>query len=86
MNTLPIPGGIQTIKPTELGAPRAESPDDDYDMRDAFDVRDRRGGKVVQCKGKFLEVVGSYRNIAPIMDCVLADPDESGQVCFFLAV
>lgn len=79
VDTLPIPGGIQTIKPTELGAPRAESPDDDYDMRDAFDFRDRRGGKVVGCKGKFLEVVASYRNIAPIMDCVLADPDESGQ-------
>ncbi|GJE83978.1 DNA damage-binding protein 1 [Phanerochaete sordida] len=78
-DTLPIPGGIQTIRPAELAAPRAESPDDDYDMRDAFDARDGRGGKIVRTKGRFLDVLARVRNIAPIMDVVLADPDESGQ-------
>lgn len=82
--TLLIPGGIHTIRPADLGAPRAESPDDDYDMRDASDTREGRGGKVVKCKGKFIEVLASYRNIAPIVDAVLADPDESGQVSLAL--
>jgi DNA damage-binding protein 1 len=79
-DTLPIPSGIQTIAPAALGAPRAESPDDNYDMRDAFDNREGKGGKIVKCKGNFIEVLTRYRNIAPIADAVLADPDESGQV------
>lgn len=79
-DTLPIPGGITTISPSALLAPRAESPDDDYDMRDVMDTRDARGGKVVKCKGNYVEVLATFRNIAPILDAVLADPDESGQV------
>ena len=79
-DTLPIPGGIATISPAALGAPRAESPDDDYDMREAADNSQGRGGKVVKCKGNYIEVLSRFPNIAPIMDAVLADPEESGQV------
>ena len=79
-DTLPIPSGISTISSSALGAPRAESPDDDYDMRDVMDTRETRGGKVVKNKGNHIEVLASFKNIAPILDAVLADPDESGQV------
>ncbi|EKM59045.1 uncharacterized protein PHACADRAFT_181065 [Phanerochaete carnosa HHB-10118-sp] len=78
-DTLPIPGGIHTIKPAELSTLRAESPDEDYDMRDAFDTPEGRGGKIVNCKGRFIEELTQYANIAPIVDAVMADPDESGQ-------
>lgn len=50
-------------------------------MRDAMDTREGRGGKVVKCKGSFIQVLSRYQNIAPILDAILADPDESGQVC-----
>lgn len=35
-------------------------------------------------KGKFLEVVNSWRNIAPILDAVKADTDGSGLVSLHL--
>ncbi|KIP10587.1 hypothetical protein PHLGIDRAFT_125454 [Phlebiopsis gigantea 11061_1 CR5-6] len=77
-DTLPIPASISTIAPSALGVPRAESPDDDYDMR-IVDMREARGGKVVKTKGNYIEVLSRFKNIAPILDAVLADPDESGQ-------
>lgn len=37
-------------------------------------------GRVVRSQGNFLEVMDTWKNIAPIMDAVLADTDGSGHV------
>ena len=42
-----------------------------------------RDGRLLRSHGTFLEVLHRYDNIAPILDAVLADVDESGQVCIF---
>ena len=37
-------------------------------------------GLIVRTKGKFVEVLETFHNIAPIVDAVSADVDGSGQV------
>ena len=42
-------------------------------------------GKIVRTRGSYVEVLETFSNIAPIVDAVLADADDSGQVnpaCF----
>ena len=46
----------------------------------SVDMREARGGKIIKTKGSYIEVLSRFKNIAPILDAVLADPDESGQV------
>ncbi|OCH88473.1 hypothetical protein OBBRIDRAFT_780096 [Obba rivulosa] len=81
-NTLPIPSGITTISPAFLspskGKGRADD-EDDIDDVEMTDVRDGRDGRVVATKGTFIEVLDTFQNIAPIIDAVLADLDDSGQ-------
>lgn len=78
-DTLPIPLGISTVSPTSLspGKGKARASDDDVDMSDA---REGRDGRVVATKGTYIEMLETFQNIAPIMDAVLADLDDSGQV------
>ena len=53
---------------------------EDVDMDDdTLDKREAKG-KIVRTKGSYVEVLESFSNIAPIVDAVLADTDNSGQV------
>ncbi|CDO76087.1 hypothetical protein BN946_scf184649.g13 [Trametes cinnabarina] len=75
-DTLPIPKGITAVPPSALrssiskGKGRAD---------DSGDIS-ARGGRVINTKGSFVEILHRYDNIAPILDAVLADVDGSGQV------
>ncbi|KAI0061660.1 hypothetical protein BV25DRAFT_1857049 [Artomyces pyxidatus] len=67
--TLPIPSNIQTIPQSSVIKGKGKAEDD---------ITEPTGG-IVATKGKFLEVVDMFKNIAPILDAVLADTDGSGQ-------
>lgn len=75
VDTLPIPQDVSVVSPSSLvasdkGKGKAAEPNDEAG----------RDGRIVKTKGRFLETVQSYDNIAPILDAVLADIDGSGQV------
>ncbi|KAI0084181.1 CPSF A subunit region-domain-containing protein [Irpex rosettiformis] len=81
-DTLPIPSGITTVHPTSLSADPRSSPsldDDDIEMESVDDKKAGKAGKIVALKGTHIEVLDRFRNLAPILDAVLADTDESGQ-------
>ncbi|KAG6333787.1 hypothetical protein ID866_5298 [Astraeus odoratus] len=65
--TLPVPPSIPTIKPTELGK---------SGKRRADDVPE---GLVVNGSGCYLLQLESFNNLAPIVDAVLVDVDNTGQ-------
>ena len=72
-DTLPIPSGIPTSLPSVLGTEKGkELPMDDE--------KERAKGTIVRLKGSYLETLEPFRNIAPIVDAILADVDGSGQV------
>lgn len=49
-------------------------------MEGTGDKRASRTGKIVHSKGTYVEVLDQFANIAPVIDAVIADTDESGQV------
>ncbi len=53
--------------------------EEDMDVDENGSDSDYRGGRVISPKGRFITVLETYKNIAPIMDAVLVDPDKSGQ-------
>lgn len=83
--TLPIPPEIKTVSPNTLEAlghrkgksksVAADHMDEDYDDED-----DASQGYIVETHGSFIEVLSSYKNLAPILDAILVDTDSSGQV------
>ncbi|EMD31691.1 hypothetical protein CERSUDRAFT_109269 [Gelatoporia subvermispora B] len=84
--TLPIPLGVTTISPVLLspskGKGRADDDNNDEDEDDDVDMSDNRegrDGRIIATKGQFIEVLDTFQNMAPIMDAVLADLDDSGQ-------
>lgn len=74
-DTLPIPSSIKASPPSALS--REHGGDNATD-----DDKDRANGTVIRLKGSHVEVLESFRNIAPIVDATLADIDGSGQVIF----
>lgn len=85
-DTLPIPRGITTVEPTELGAqsPSASAKgkgraDIDWNM-DARAVKEGKDGKVVSTRGSYLDVIETWENVAPIVDATMVDLEGSGQV------
>lgn len=82
-----IPSDIKTVSmdshssmPLRKGKAKAEGNDvdmDDEDVDIAFSC-----GRVVSPNGSFITVLETYKNIAPIMDAILVDPDKSGQYQF----
>lgn len=55
-------------------------PQDDMDV-DGEDVADySKLGRVVEPQGSYINVLESYKNIAPIMDAISVDTDGNGQV------
>ncbi|KAK7682424.1 hypothetical protein QCA50_014629 [Cerrena zonata] len=67
-DTLPIPSSIPTSPPSILSAERRK--DDD---------KERAKGAIIKLTGSYVEVLESFRNIAPIVDATSADIDGSGQ-------
>ncbi|THH20561.1 hypothetical protein EW146_g835 [Bondarzewia mesenterica] len=70
--TLPIPPDVVTIPTTSLVSSGKGKGKTSIGLK-------KEDGRVVMNKGNFLEVVDTWKNIAPIMDAVLADTDGSGQ-------
>ena len=84
-DTLSIASNISTVAPASLGQDyQGSSSQDEEDMEmDAEAVHDKRsakGGTILRLKGTYVEVIDRYRNLAPILDAVVADTDDSGQV------
>ncbi|CAL1713378.1 unnamed protein product [Somion occarium] len=73
VDTLPIPSDIITSSPASL----TQSEKGKEVM--THDGKDRAKGIVLKLKGSHVEVLETYRNIAPIVDAILADLDDSGQ-------
>lgn len=71
-STLPIPASIRTIKPKDLGTVAQNRVDDDAN------------GIIVNGIGSYLIELESFNNLAPIVDGILVDIDNSGQVCIVL--
>jgi DNA damage-binding protein 1 len=79
--TLPIPPSVKSISAARLGAPstgkgKGRAMDDDDDD----EVRDPAKGSIIESQGSFINVLSTFKNIAPIFDAVLVDTDGSGQV------
>ncbi|THH31175.1 hypothetical protein EUX98_g3000 [Antrodiella citrinella] len=70
-DTLPIPSGVAAVL-------SLSNPDGDDDDEGPIDNRKPKG-IIIRNKGNHVEVLDTYRNIAPIMDAVLADTESSGQ-------
>ncbi|KAF8967077.1 CPSF A subunit region-domain-containing protein [Flammula alnicola] len=84
MPSLTIPSDIKTVTSGSLmtvsskkGKEKAVS-QDDMDVDDE-NVDDYSKGRVVEPMGSFINVLDSYKNIAPIMDAISVDTDGSGQ-------
>lgn len=69
--TLPIPSSILTVPPTSLDPVNPKGKGLDLGVGK---------GRVIATEGSFIDVVHTFKNIAPIRDAVLADLDGSGQV------
>ena len=67
--TLPIPASIPTIKPKDLSLVAKNKVDEDAE------------GIIVNGVGSYLVELESFNNLAPIVDGILIDTDDSGQVC-----
>ncbi|KAF9069809.1 CPSF A subunit region-domain-containing protein [Rhodocollybia butyracea] len=69
--TLPIPSSILSVPPTSLDPVDAKGKGLDLGVGK---------GRIIASKGSFIDVIHTFKNIAPIRDAVLADLDGSGQV------
>ena len=67
--TLPVPASIRTIKPIDLSMLAKNKIDEDAE------------GIIVNGTGSYLIELESFNNLAPIVDGVLVDTDNSAQVC-----
>ena len=67
--TLPIPASIRTIKPNDLSVLTKNKSDEDAE------------GIIVNGIGSYLIELESFNNLAPIVDGILVDTDNSAQVC-----
>jgi DNA damage-binding protein 1 len=70
--TLPIPHSVQTVPETYLSSSSKGKVREDSDST--------VNGTVVSLQGGHLTALESFKNIAPITDAVLVDPDGSLQV------
>lgn len=76
-----MPSSVPSVPLSALeGHNSTPGDDEDVDMDGVEDRRPGKGGKVVRLKGTYIEVLDRFRNIAPILDAVMADTDQSGQV------
>lgn len=85
--SLAIPSDIKTVSMDSVlstrskkGKARADGNDMDLDDESIDSVFSY--GQVVSPIGSFITVLETYKNIAPIMDAILVDPDKSGQYQF----
>jgi hypothetical protein len=70
------PAGKLGAPSTGKGKGRALDDNDE----DLF-TKDPAKGSVIKSSGSFINVLHTFKNIAPIMDAALADIDGSGEVC-----
>lgn len=86
LSILSVPIEVKTVSANSLmslasnkGKEKA-GPQDDMDV-DGEDVADySKLGRVVEPQGSYINVLESYKNIAPIMDAISVDTDGNGQV------
>ncbi|ESK85005.1 uv-damaged dna-binding [Moniliophthora roreri MCA 2997] len=73
--TLPMPPGIKNLQSSDKGKGRAT----EEDHEELFDESLQKNGRIYKLKGKYLSVLHTFENIAPIADATLVDLDNSGQ-------
>lgn len=78
--TLPIPHSVSAFNPNDKGKGKST---DNMDIDDADDKEKIFKGYILQSQGSHIEVLSTYRNIAPINDAILVNIDAGGQVCNF---
>lgn len=66
--TLPVPSSITTVKPNQLNLAAKSTADEDAE------------GTIINGAGSHIVELESFQNLAPIVDAVLVDTDNSGQV------
>ncbi|KAF9463019.1 CPSF A subunit region-domain-containing protein [Collybia nuda] len=76
--TLPIPPSIKLTSSARLGAP-SNVKGKGRAVDDAEEEKDCTKGSIIGSEGSFISVLEMHKNIAPIVDAVLADTDGSGQ-------
>ncbi|KAF9485871.1 hypothetical protein BDN70DRAFT_870784 [Pholiota conissans] len=82
---LAIPADIKTVTANSLmalsstkGKEKATAQDDmDVDEEDSSEYS--KIGRIIEPQGSYLDILESYKNIAPIMDAISVDIDENGQ-------
>ena len=89
--TLPTPPEVKLTMAGKLGAPstgkgKSRRLDDDDDANDDLFTKDPAKGCVISSSGSFINVLHTFKNIAPIMDAALVDIDGSGEVCSILCI
>lgn len=85
--TLPIPSDVHVIPSNffnisafKKGKARAISPDfDTMNVDSSESAFPQELGNIVETRGSYLNILERFKNIAPILDACLLDPD-SGQV------
>ncbi|KIJ59461.1 hypothetical protein HYDPIDRAFT_177805 [Hydnomerulius pinastri MD-312] len=65
--TLPVPSSVLTVKPADPSLVPRRRADENAE------------GTIVNCVGSYILEVESFKNLAPIVDAVLVDTDNSGQ-------
>ena len=85
--SLAVPPNIKTVSldglsslPLKKG--KAKVTEDTMDLDDEDTNTVYSVARVVSPNGSFITVLETYKNIAPIMDAILVDPDKSGQYQF----
>ncbi|KAF5382718.1 hypothetical protein D9615_002834 [Tricholomella constricta] len=77
--TLPIPSEIKTTSAARLSRPSTGKGKSRAVDGDDEDSRDPAKGLVVESKGSFVNLVETFKNIAPIVDAIMVDTDGSGE-------
>ncbi|KAF9561348.1 hypothetical protein CPC08DRAFT_689138 [Agrocybe pediades] len=83
---LTFPAGFQAVSSGSLtsvaskkGKGKAPAQEDDMDVDDDTSTKSYSRGRVVDSRKSFVTVLDTYKNIAPIMDAILVDTDNSKQ-------
>ena len=84
---LAVPSDIKTVSmdsllSTPLNKGKARAAGNDMDLDDEGTNSNFSCGQVVSPSGSFITILETYKNIAPVMDAILVDPDQSGQYQF----
>jgi len=84
LSDLTVPLEVKTVAQVEnltysAKKGKQKPSEEDMDVDEDSSDNDCHWGRVISPKGSYITVLETYKNIAPIMDAVLVDPEKSGQ-------